>query len=65
MEGFFGIVNDAIVAIDGFIWGPPLMVLILFGGILLTTRLRGVQFRHLPRGAALHGQERERAARAK
>ena len=42
MEGFFGIVNDAIVAIDGFIWGPPLMVLILFGGILLTTRLRGV-----------------------
>ena len=38
-----------LVAIDDFIWGVPLMVLILFGGILLTVRLRGVQFRQLPR----------------
>ena len=49
MEGFFGVINDGLVAIDDFIWGVPLMVLILFGGILLTVRLRGVQFRQLPR----------------
>ncbi|MGI6217962.1 MAG: alanine/glycine:cation symporter family protein [Coriobacteriales bacterium] len=34
-------------AVDNFIWGVPLMVLILFGGILLTVRLHGVQFRRL------------------
>ncbi|MEF2656385.1 MAG: alanine/glycine:cation symporter family protein [Eggerthellaceae bacterium] len=30
-------------------WGPPLMILILVGGAILTFRLRGLQFRHLPR----------------
>ena len=40
MEGFFSMINDGLVAIDDFIWGVPLMVLILFGGILLTVRLR-------------------------
>ena len=35
MEGFFSVINDGLVAIDDFIWGVPLMVLILFGGILL------------------------------
>ena len=49
MEGFFSVINDGLVAIDDFIWGVPLMVLILFGGILLTVRLRAVQFRQLPR----------------
>ncbi|BAK45724.1 sodium:alanine symporter family protein [Eggerthella sp. YY7918] len=49
MEGFFDVINNALKAIDDFIWGIPLMVLILFGGILLTVRLRGVQFRQLPR----------------
>ena len=49
MEGFFGVINDGLVAIDDFIWGVPLMVLILFGGILLTVRLHAVQFRQLPR----------------
>ena len=33
MEGFFSVINDGLVAIDDFIWGVPLMVLILFGGI--------------------------------
>ncbi|WP_438821616.1 alanine/glycine:cation symporter family protein [Gordonibacter massiliensis (ex Traore et al. 2017)] len=49
MESFFSVINDGLVAIDDFIWGVPLMVLILFGGILLTVRLRAVQFRQLPR----------------
>lgn len=33
--------------IDDFVWGIPLIVLILSCGILLTVRLRGVQFRKL------------------
>ena len=39
MEGFFDVVNTVITTIDDFVWGVPLMVLILFGGILLTVRL--------------------------
>ena len=34
MEALFDAINDALAAIDDFIWGPPLMALILFGGIL-------------------------------
>lgn len=49
MEAFFSAFNGALTAIDDFIWGIPLMVLILFGGILLTVRLGGLQFRQLPR----------------
>ena len=30
--------NDVLVKIDDFVWGPPLMVLILAGGLLLTVR---------------------------
>ena len=41
MEGFFDVVNNVITAIDDFVWGVPLMVLILIGGILLTVRLGG------------------------
>ena len=52
MEGIFAAIDGALVAIDDFIWGPPLMVLILFGGILLTLRLRGLQFTRLPRACA-------------
>lgn len=33
--------------IDGLVWGIPLIVLILFTGLLLTIRLKGVQFIHL------------------
>ncbi len=40
--------NDILVAIDDFVWGPPLMVLIMVGGILLTVRLGLLQVRKLP-----------------
>lgn len=40
--------NNVVAAIDGYVWGVPLIVLILFGGIYLTIRLRGLQIRHLP-----------------
>ena len=49
MDGFFAAVNAVLTAIDDFVWGVPLMVLILAGGILLTIRARGLQFRHLGR----------------
>ena len=45
-------VNQALENIDNFIWGLPLIILILATGILLTVRLRGLQIRHL--GKALH-----------
>ena len=35
--------------IDGIVWGVPLIALILFGGVFLTIRLGGLQFRQLPR----------------
>lgn len=41
-------INDILVNIDNFVWGIPLMVLILAGGILLTVRLGIMQFRKLP-----------------
>lgn len=43
-------INTILGAIDDFVWGVPLIVLILAVGIFLTIRLRGVQFTKL--GAA-------------
>ncbi len=41
-------INNVLVTIDDLVWGVPLMVLILTGGILLTTRLGLLQIRKLP-----------------
>ena len=41
-------INDVLAKIDDFVWGVPLMVLILAGGILLTVRLGLLQVRRLP-----------------
>lgn len=41
-------INDCLAAIDDFVWGVPLMVLIIAGGILLTARLGLLQVRRLP-----------------
>ena len=49
MDDVFEPINNVLGIIDDFIWGVPLMVLILFGGLLLTVRLRGLQFSQLPR----------------
>lgn len=40
-------INSVLDAIDGFVWGLPLIILILATGIFLTIRLRGVQFSQL------------------
>ena len=39
--------NNILTAIDDFVWGIPLIVLILATGIFLTIRLRGLQFHKL------------------
>lgn len=40
--------NEWLVKIDDFVWGIPLMVLILAGGLLLTVRTGVLQVRRLP-----------------
>ena len=41
-------INKVLTAIDDFVWGVPLIVLILVTGIILTIRLRGIQITKLP-----------------
>ena len=40
--------NEILVKVNDFVWGTPLIVLILAGGILLTLRLGFTQIRKLP-----------------
>lgn len=40
-------IDQIIKVIDGAVWGLPLIILILFTGFLLTTRLGLLQIRHL------------------
>ena len=42
-------INAILGAIDDFVWGVPLMVLIIAGGLILTVRAGGVQFTNLGR----------------
>ena len=44
---FMEMFNNILVKIDDFVWGLPLIIAILLTGILLTVRLRGVQFSNL------------------
>ena len=41
-------INNFLVAVDDKVWGVPLMVLIIAGGVLLTCRLGLLQMRRLP-----------------
>ncbi len=41
-------INDGLQVVDDFVWGEPLMVLILAGGLLLTVRTKALQVRRLP-----------------
>lgn len=51
--------NEILVAIDDFVWGVPLMVLIMVGGLLLTCRTKLVQVFHLPLALKWMVQEEE------
>ena len=46
--------NEWIEKIQGWVWGTPLIVLIIAVGILLTVRLRLIQVRHLPKACLLY-----------
>lgn len=41
-------INKVLGKIDSFVWGIPLIALILLSGLFLTVRLKGIQFRKLP-----------------
>lgn len=41
-------INTVLGKIDSFVWGIPLIALILLSGLFLTIRLKGIQFRKLP-----------------
>ncbi len=40
--------NHVAEVVDGYVWGLPLILLILIGGIYLTIRLHALQIHHLP-----------------
>lgn len=48
VTGVWDAINKILENVDNFVWGVPLMVLILAGGILLTLRLGLLQIRQLP-----------------
>lgn len=48
MDAFWKAFNEMLVKIDDFVWGVPLMVLIMCGGLLLTIRTGVLQVHKLP-----------------
>lgn len=46
-------VTEFLGVVSGFVWGPPLIILLAGTGIYLTIRLKGVQFRYLGYGLKL------------
>lgn len=48
MEGVTLTISSILKAVDDFVWGIPLIVLILATGIFLTVRLKGLQITKLP-----------------
>ncbi len=51
--------DEILKRIDDFVWGVPLIVLILSAGILLTVRTGFIQVRHLPRALRYLFKEEE------
>ena len=49
-------VNEIVGAIDSFVWGPVMLVLLVGTGIFLTIRLKFLPWRNL--GYALHSVKR-------
>lgn len=52
-------VGQILDQIDTYVWGGPLIVLILAAGIFLTIRLGGLQIRHLPKAFKYMFQDEE------
>ena len=54
-------INDIVGAIDSFVWGPAMLVLLVGTGIYLTFKLNFRTWRNLPYSEpALFNQERNR-----
>ena len=53
-------INNFLVFVDDKVWGVPLMVLIMAGGLLLTCRLGLLQIRQSSAGTEVDVQERRR-----
>ena len=51
--------NEVLAVIDDWVWGIPLIVLILAVGILLTFRTKLVQIFHLPKALKFMLQDEE------
>lgn len=49
MEQAMDVMNKAVLRVNDFVWGLPLILFILAVGIYLTARLGVLQIRHLPR----------------
>ncbi len=54
----FALINSILGSIDDFVWGVPLIVTILVTGLLLTMRLKGIQFSNLARAFRLMGEKK-------
>ena len=48
MDTFISKVADFLNTLDDLIWGPPLLILLMGVGLVLTTSLRFLQIRRLP-----------------
>ncbi len=46
-DTIFGAINNFLENIDDFVWGIPLILLIILTGIYLSVRMKGLQIRHL------------------
>ena len=51
--GVLEVVQEIINTVNGWVWGPIMLVLLVGTGLLLTLRLRGLQFRELPHAFAM------------
>lgn len=53
------LLSEILIKIDDFVWGVPLIILILSAGIYLTVRLRLLQLFHLPKALRFMFQNEE------
>ncbi|MGF1906243.1 alanine/glycine:cation symporter family protein [Aliivibrio logei] len=57
--------HNTLVTVDNFIWGPPLLILLVGTGIYFTFRLRIFQLRHLPTALKMVFSKEENESKGK
>ena len=53
MDNFFERLDAALGSLVGFLWGPPLVTLLVGGGLFFLLYSRLLPYRHLPDGVRL------------